>query len=225
MSRGAIRDGTRARGGSGKATRATDLAEALRRAILSGELRPGAKVNLDQLRAAHGVSLSPLREAVARLLPAGLVEFEDQKGYRITPVSRANLAEVTRLRADLEALALGYAIERAGLDWESGVLAQLHRLSRTLHDPVAREPAHAAFHRALVEGCEMPLLLDACRTLYDLVDRYRRLFPTNGLEDRDPDAEHAAIARAAVERNAPEATRLLRAHIERTGASLAERLA
>jgi GntR family carbon starvation induced transcriptional regulator len=217
-------DGVRARGGPGKATRATDLAETLRRAILSGELRPGAKVNLDQLRAAHGVSLSPLREAVARLLPTGLVEFEDQKGYRVTSVSRANLAEVTRLRADLETLALGHAIERAGLDWESGVLAQLHRLSRAARDPVAREAAHAAFHRALVEGCEMPLLLDACRTLFDLVDRYRRLFPPSEPEERDPDAEHTTIARAAVERNASEATRLLRAHVERTGASLAERV-
>lgn len=221
----------RGSGRSIKATRATNLAETLRSAILSGELRPGAKINLDQLRAAHRVSLSPLREAVARLLPTGLVEFEDQKGYRIAAVSRANLAEVTRLRADLETLALRYAIETAGLDWESGVLAQLHRLSRTprdAEDPTSLgrwESAHAAFHLALIEGCGMSMLLDTCRTLHNLNDRYRRLFLARHVEDRDVGAEHAAIARAAVERAKPEAIRLLRAHIERTGANLALRIA
>lgn len=232
MDRARNQDGSPGRRGrSTKATRATGLAATLQGAILRGELRPGAKINLDQLRSAYGVSLSPLREAVARLLPTGLVEFEDQKGYRIAPVSRANLGEVTRLRADLETLALGYAIGQAGLDWESAVLAQLHRLSRASRDPgdpaslEAWEEVHAAFHLALVEGCGMPMLLDACRTLHNLNHRYLRLYPAPWPGDRDIGAEHRAIARAAVERDGPEATRLLRAHVERTGAELDQRLA
>jgi DNA-binding GntR family transcriptional regulator len=214
----------------GKATRASRVAERLRAAILAGELRPGAKVNLDQMREALGVSLSPLREAIARLVPTGLVEFEDQRGYRIAPLSRENLAEVTRLRADLESLALGYACARAGLDWEGEVLGALHRLGRTERDPArpetleAWEAAHSEFHMALIGGCGMPMLIEFCRTLHNLNDRYRRLLLAQHPGDRDFAAEHAAIAEAAVARDGPKAAALLRAHIERTGTRLAERI-
>jgi len=59
-------------------------------AILRGDLKPGAKINLDRLRQDFAVSISPLREAVSRLVPDGLVEFEDQRGYRVAPVSAAS---------------------------------------------------------------------------------------------------------------------------------------
>lgn len=225
-------DAVRGAGGKrpGKATRASRVAERLRAAILAGELRPGAKVNLDQLREAFGVSLSPLREAIARLVPSGLVEFEDQRGYRIAPLSRENLAEVTRLRADLESLALGYACARGGLDWEGAVMGALHRLNRTERDPArpetleAWEAAHSDFHMALIGGCGMPMLIDFCRTLHNLNGRYRRLLLAHHPGDRDIAAEHGAIADAAVARDGPKAAQLLRAHIERTGTRLAGRI-
>jgi len=212
----------------GKATRASRVTERLRAAILTGELRPGAKVNLDQMRGTFGVSLSPLREAIARLVPTGLVEFEDQRGYRIAPVSRENLAQVTRLRADLESLALGYACDRAGIDWEGAVLGTLHRLNRTERDAArpetleAWEAAHTDFHMALIGGCGMPMLIDFCRTLHNLNNRYRRLLFAHHPGDRNVAGEHGVIAEAAVARDGPKAAALLRAHVERTGARLAE---
>jgi len=227
---------------SPKPTRVSRVAEALRQAILKGDLAPGAKVNLDHLRERFDVSLSPMREAMARLVADGLVSFEDQRGYTITPLSRANLAEVTALRADLETSALGHAVERAGLDWESDVLAALHRLDRTRRDPdrpetlEAWETAHTEFHAALIGGCRMPLLVGFCTVLHNLTDRYRRLpaprvpagrdGPTScdGPAGCDGAAEHRAIAEAAVARDGPQAVALLRAHIERTGADLAIRL-
>lgn len=218
------------RASPGKTTRASRVAERLRAAILAGELKPGAKVNLDQLRKTLGVSLSPLREAIARLVPSGLVLFEDQRGYRIAPLSRESLTEVTRLRADLESLALTSACARAELDWEGAVMGALHRLSRTRRDPAqtetveAWEAAHTDFHMALIGGCGMPMLIDFCRTLHDLNDRYRRILLAHHPGDRDVAAEHAAIAEAAVARDGRKAAQLLRAHIERTGARLGERI-
>lgn len=212
-----------------KATRASRVAEELRLSILRGDLAPGEKVNLDRMRAHFGVSLSPLREAISRLATVGLVESEDQRGFRIAPVSAENLAEVTRLRADLEGLALGYAVERAGIDWESAVLGALHRLNRVTRDPAAtgdvRESAHSAFHLALIEGCGMPVLIGFCQTLHDLNLRYLRLHGTGPGADRDMAAEHAAIAEAAaVRRDADAARALLRGHAERTGRYLSARI-
>jgi DNA-binding GntR family transcriptional regulator len=112
------------------ATLSTALVARLRDAIMRGELLPGSKLNLDRLRTAFGVSLSPLREALCRLENDGLVALIDQRGYRVTPVSADNLTEIIRLRIELEGLAIKEAIEHGDVAWEGRILAALHQLSR-----------------------------------------------------------------------------------------------
>lgn len=80
----------------GKNTIGSQLAFRLREAIISGGLEAGSKINLDKARQSFNVSLSPLREGLARLISDGLVEFEDNRGYRVAPVSLANLEEITK---------------------------------------------------------------------------------------------------------------------------------
>lgn len=214
-----------------KPTRASRVAAELRTAILRGEIEPGAMINLDQLRSRFGISLSPLREAISRLVADGLVEAEDQRGFRIAPVSRENLAEVTDMRADLEGLALGLSIDRADVEWEGEVLSALHRLNRIDRDPdrpeslEAWEAAHAGFHNVLATGCDRPMLRAICERLQGLNDRYRRRLVRQDDGDRDVGSEHAAIAEAAVGRNRDLAIALLRQHIQRTGTALAGRIA
>ncbi|TIS70820.1 MAG: GntR family transcriptional regulator, partial [Mesorhizobium sp.] len=58
----------------GKNTIGSQLASRLREAIISGELQAGSKINLDKARKTFNVSLSPLREGLARLISDGLVE-------------------------------------------------------------------------------------------------------------------------------------------------------
>lgn len=213
------------KGGPAKATRASRLAEEIRQAILSGDMSPGSRVNLDRLREKHGVSLSPVREAVARLAHAGLVEFEDQRGYRVAAVSADNLAEVTRLRAELESLAAGLAAERAGLDWEGAVMAALHRLNRAdPTDATGWDAAHTAFHHTLVDGAGLPILSDFCTILLGLHERYRRI--GGGTPPLSGTAGHDAIVEAAaLRRDAQAARQLVRAQIEDWGERLARRFA
>ncbi|MDZ4136741.1 MAG: GntR family transcriptional regulator [Paracoccaceae bacterium] len=213
-----------------KETISSRISALLRESILRGDLAPGAKINLDRLRAAHDVSISPLREAVSRLVSDGLVEFEDQRGYRVTPVSLDNLAEVTRLRTELEALALDASIQTGDLEWESDVMRALYRLNRTERDGTrpetieAWEAAHTDFHLSLIRGCNMPLLLHFCTILHNMNDRYRRLYLARSPSGRDVQAEHEAIAHAATSRRLDEARDLLRAHIARTGQNLQAQL-
>lgn len=208
-----------------KETMSSRLAAHLRAAILRGDMAPGSKINLDRLRAAQDVSISPLREAVARLANDGLVEFEDQKGFRVADVSADNLSEVTQMRAALESLALQQAVRRGTLDWESDVMRALYVLTRTAPDAAEdRAAARSEFHRALIRGCGMPMLLQHCALLADLTDRYRRLFGAEGHPPGDVDAAHRALADAAVRRDAATAEALLRAHLADEGAWLQARL-
>jgi DNA-binding GntR family transcriptional regulator len=214
-----------------KNTKATKLVDRLREAILSGELKPGAKINLDRVRQEFDVSLSPLREALARLIAVGLVQLHDNRGYTVAPVSLADLGEITRLRVEFESLALSSAIANADLTWEGEVMRALHRLNRTTRDPAdpatleAWEQAHRDFHMSLLGGCGMPLLLNFCLVLHNLNDRYRRVFLVAQGGDRNVVGEHSEIAQGAVARDAAFACEKLRDHIHRTGSNLQNRLA
>lgn len=218
-------------GDEGKNTISSQLLSRLREAILAGEMAAGSKINLDQARLQFHVSLSPLREALARLTADGLVVFEDNRGYRVANVSLADFEEIVRLRDQFEAYALREAIARGGLAWESDVIRALHVVTRTERDAArpetlqAWEAAHRAFHLALIAGCGMPVLLRFCATLLNLHDRYRRTFLRRTSGDRNVVEEHERIARAAVERNADLACDRLREHLARTSANLRDHLA
>ena len=209
-----------------KNTISTRLVTHLREAILRGEIAPGSKINLEKLRKTFSVSLSPAREALARLTSAGLVELHDNRGYTVAPVSLSNLVEITQLRAEFETLALDAAMQMGDLAWESEIMRSLHRLNRTERVPddprtlEAWELAHRNFHLALLKGCQMPILLGFCVMLHNLNDRYRRLFLQRTGGDREVEHEHNQIAQGTVARDRDFARERLREHILRTGHNL-----
>jgi len=214
----------------GKNTIASQLAERIRQSIINGELAAGSKINLGKAKTIFAVSLSPLREALARLIPGGLVTFEDNRGYRVAPVSLANWQEITQLRAELEPFALRQSIAVASSEWEGEVMRSMHRLYRAKRDAADSssierwEVLHKRFHQVLIGGGNMPLLLDFCDILLNLGDRYRRSFLAT-VTDTDDRFEHNIIAQASVARDADYACATLREHITRNGTNIARHLA
>jgi DNA-binding GntR family transcriptional regulator len=210
-------------------TLSTSIAGTLRAAISNGELAPGSKLRLDELRVTFGVSLSPLREALSRLSAEGFVVTEDQRGYRVAPVSEENLVEVTKLRGLVECFALRESIAHGDDQWESEVVASLYRLNKLekldeAANKSAWEVAHRDLHYRLISACRMPLLLAFSSTLHDLNDRYRRLFLISRPVDKAVRREHTDICNAALERNADLACDIMREHIDRTGANIRKAL-
>ena len=210
-------------------TLSTTIAGTLRAAISNGELAPGSKLRLDELRVMFGVSLSPLREALSRLSAEGFVVMEDQRGYRVAPISEENLEEVTKLRAMVETFALRESIQNGDDKWEGEVVASLYRLNKVekVEDPADKrvwEAAHRDLHSRLISACRMPLLLQFSATLHDLNDRYRRLYLAARPFDKTVRREHQDICNAALERDADLACSIMREHIERTGANIRKAL-
>lgn len=209
-----------------KNTISSQILARLREAIVSGQMPAGSKINLDHVRAQLQVSLSPLREALARLTSDGLVIFEDNRGYRVAPVSIADFQEVARLRDTFETYALREAMVRGDLAWESDVIRALHVVNRTERDAgrpetlEAWEAVHRDFHLTLISGCGMPMLIRFCSSLLNLHDRYRRTFLRRTSGDRNVMMEHSEIAQAAVARDADFACEKLRDHLSRTATNL-----
>ena len=208
---------------SAAGTLTTAVSDRLRDDILNGRRKPGAKVRLEELKTEFGVSWSPIREAVTRLAAEGLLLGEDQRGYRVAPASRSDLAEVIRLRLLLEPMALQRAVENGDDAWEALVVTAHHSLgkieSRRDSSKVAAEweMRHHHFHHALISGSASPILLQFCKMLHDMNDRYRRIFLQVHDFDRDVASEHQAIFDATLAYKGKQASTLLKAHIERTG--------
>jgi DNA-binding GntR family transcriptional regulator len=192
----------------------------LRADILACRLRPGARLKINELCTALDVSLGAVREALSRLSAEGLVVAEAQKGFQVAPISVADLEDLTQARIEIETLCLRRTIAARTLDWESGLVAAFHRLSRL----PARTPgderrlnedwvrAHADYHLALVAACDSLWLLRMRATLYAQSERYRRL-STPVTERRDVNAEHRDIMQAALAGDARKACALLTTHL------------
>ena len=193
---------------------------------MAGRYLPGAKIRLEDIRQAFGVSWSPIREAVTRLVSEGLMIADSQKGYRVAPATRAELEETIRLRVLLEPQALRLAIALGNDAWEAQVLAAHHRLAKLESQRISGQETeqweawHAAFHTTLTEPCQSAILLQFCQQLNKIQDRYRRIFFAQHDVDRDVASEHRLITEATLERNADRACSLLADHIERTGRNI-----
>src|SRR3954465_7921078 len=89
----------------------------LRADILSTRLLPGQKLHIAGLAKQFSVSLAAVGEALSRLVADGLVQASDQRGFRVSPVSAADLRDVTQTRTDIDGLALRRSIEPGAPAW------------------------------------------------------------------------------------------------------------
>jgi DNA-binding GntR family transcriptional regulator len=197
----------------------------LRADILSARLPPGQKLHISGLAKQFSVSLAAVREALSRLVADGLVQASDQRGFRVSPVSLADLEDVTRTRIDIESLALRRSIERGDKAWLSSVEAAFVDLNsvpyRHPENPAHHyEPwilRHHVFHRALVNACGSQWLLGFRDVLHEQSERYRRLsIRREAGKLRDVEAEHAAIVEAVLRRDADAAVAALSDHFMTT---------
>jgi len=185
---------------------------------------PDERLTLEALRERYQVGWSPIREALMRLEADGIVRFEQNKGFRVAPVSREMLADLMRSRIEIESVALRWSIENGTVDWEADIVAAFHRLSRLSKTKKAQSGGissewwreHRAFHRALVSACGSPTMLSIQQSLFERAERYVALSIVSKAPPRNDVGEHELIMRAAVQRNAARAVALNREHIERT---------
>lgn len=209
-------------------TLASDAYERIRAEIRTGRFRPGDRLRFADLQALCAMSVTPVREALARLTAEGFTSLDDHRGYSVAQLSLAELRDITANRKLCEGEALRRSIERGDAQWEAEVIAAHHLMVRV---PQGREDMpsairddwdarHAAFHRALIAACGSAILLDTCGRLFAHADRYRRVSVSLLMSRRDAEAEHRLIMEAALARDGAAAVAALHAHYEKTAQSL-----
>lgn len=204
-------------------TMASIVYDRMRNDILSGDLGPGARLRAQFLRQRYEVGNSPVREALNRLSSDGLVVREDQKGFRVSAVSKDDMLELAKTRSWIEEIALTQSIALGDVEWEEALVLAFHRLSRAIRNSDATdyaqdanwEQCHRAFHMALIGACGSRWLLNFAQQLYDQSDRYWKLA---GIKNTDPGNdidEHRTIMDAAIDRRQNDSVALLQNHCQK----------
>jgi DNA-binding GntR family transcriptional regulator len=210
-------------------TLASAIFPELRADIVMCRIRPGEKLNIAAISKRFGVSLAAVREALSRLMAAGLVVAEDQRGFRASPLSVPDLMDLTQTRIEIETIALRRAMANGDAAWRDDVALawrSLQAIPRTLaHDRGQHNEAwtvmHGHFHATLVGACGLEWLMRFRNALYEQSERYRRMAVAIKSSGRDIDEEHSRIVEAVLAGDAATATAEMAKHIERTTAAIA----
>jgi len=207
--------------GRGHRTLAEKAFDTLHTAIITGQLRPGTRLPIEELAEVLEMSPMPIREAVRRLDSAGLVENIPHRGARVTELSITDLAEVVEARLALEVLAIRRAAERFDEAHERRARECLIALNSLPDDnSAATSAAHAAFHFALYEAAESGWLIRLIRPVWETSERYCLEVPScRQLVGRRH--EHEAILGACVAHDPDRAAISLHDHLATTANSIA----
>jgi DNA-binding GntR family transcriptional regulator len=192
-----------------RVTAAEAIYEELREEIVSMRLPPRTALQESQLTEKFGVSRTPVREALIRLVKEGLVEVFPQSGTFVAPVPLDQIPEALVIRQALERATVeraAEAINAAGRDELERILEH-QKLCAAKDDYQAFHDADEAFHEAIARIAGLPGVWTLLRQAKVHMDRYRRLtLPVPGRMDRVI-KEHRKIF-AALKAQQPENARL-----------------
>ena len=173
-----------------------EVADQLRRLILTGQHKPGDRLVEDRLSIQLGVSRVPVREALRTLAAEGLVDIPPRRGASVAAISQGVAEDLVEVRATLE----GLNARLAARHHEDAIIAQLRQVleegnsasqSGNVDDLVR---LNAAFHDKLAEAGRNSILWDIMRTLRE---RTGLVFAANtATRSREDWDEHSRILAA-----------------------------
>ncbi|WP_424449894.1 GntR family transcriptional regulator [Microbacterium arborescens] len=167
---------------------------ALRDAIVSGRLEPGARLRDSELEEWLGVSRTPIREAIARLEVAGLVRTRRAKATEVAPLDEREALAAQRIAAALHELAVREAVPQLTASDLASMRAANERFDSALGagDVDAALAADDDFHEVAVAASANPLLGTLLEQVTPLLRRLERA-RFSSLSGRDSVSAHARI--------------------------------
>ena len=196
-------------------TRTEKLATAIADGILSGVLAPGVRLDEASLAQQHGVSRTPVREALRQLAMSGLIDMRPRKGAVVSKATPDQVESLFVAMAEMEATCARLAaismtpIERRRLQARHEAMTVLAAAG----DPAAYSDANVAFHSAIYAGAHNAPLAEYAMGLRRRVGPFRRAqFQVEGRLLRS-NQEHDAVVRAILSGDAMAAHAAMLHHV------------
>jgi DNA-binding GntR family transcriptional regulator len=188
--------------------------EALRRAIIEGQLKPGERLDAASIAARLGCSRMPVRDALKELEAEGLVTCFPSRGTEVSRLDAHDLEQLVGIRLALEQLALRRAIPAMTPQVLDDLRTILERMDETL-DLGEWLQLNEAFHARINAASGWPRLVAEIERQRRNIERYvRQRIHIDGRAQ--PHAQHWALYEACVARDADRACAILEDHLSRT---------
>ena len=178
--------------------------------ILDGEIEPGQIVTIQSLAEAFGVSAMPVREALKRLTAAGALSQVTGRSIGIARLSLDRLADLHRVRRNVESLATQWAAELMKSDDLARLKEQCALLTRASTEENVKDylRSNRAFHFIIYNAARSPTLVLMIEALWLQIGPYLNLLSGSGSYVTSV-ATHRAIVEALAASDGKSASKAL----------------
>ncbi len=190
--------------------------------IVSLNLVPPTKLNINNISKELGISRTPVTEAINKLVAIGFVEVRpNASGYYVSPLTMSELIELYNARAAIESEAAYLCAETASFDLIAGLenYASEYKRAFQRRDKEALKAVEMPFHKMIMDHCGNKYLAECYERLLPALTRYQNYYTQ--FVDTDTDNpwsekivhQHAAIV-SAIKMHMPDMARsLMNEHI------------
>lgn len=188
----------------------------LRKAILTGQLKPGERLMEVHLANQLGVSRTPIREAIRKLELEGLVIMIPRRGAEVARITEKSLKDVLEVRRALDALSVELACDRITEEDTERLLAACHEFEQAAKgkDAAVIAKADVALHDIIVEATGNQRLMQMVNNLSEQMYRYRFVYIKEESRHDNLIAEHREIYESIATRDKVRAAKAARLHID-----------
>ncbi len=200
--------------------------ETLRKAIISGDIKPGERLMEVSLAEQMGVSRTPVREAIRRLEAEGLVTMVPRKGTHVSELSSKDIIDVLEVRGALDKLATSLAAKRVQPQ-QIRALESIHRQFISCVEKGNMEGAirkDIEFHDAIYAASGNSRLIGVLSSLKEHVYRFRVIYLRDLNIAEHVEQEHQQILDALKEHNEELAAKISEQHIRNQMDAIVEAL-
>ena len=193
---------------------APSLRDRIEEAIVSGQYRPGERLEEVTLAEQYNVSRTPVREALRQLQEAGLIDIKPRRGASVSIVKPSHLIHMFEVMGGLEAMAGRLAARRLDETSKQEILA-CHEACRkaVTEGSDAYYYENERFHMAIYRASANPFLEEQARALHRRLKPYRRIQLRSLNRIEHSFAEHERIVSAILAGDGGEAEKALWDHI------------
>ena len=188
----------------------------IRNALIDGQYEPGERLVISDLAKEMDVSITPVREAIFRLISEQGLEMQAATAVYVPYVDSEKLSEIQQIRIHLEGMGAAEAarnITRRQLD--SLKALQKEFLSYTASDPKRASHLNRKFHFAVLEAARKPVLRNTVESFWVTTGPILKIFhiKTAGLDYQQDSHRHEAVLDALEARDPDAAAKAMQADI------------
>ncbi|WPB56664.1 GntR family transcriptional regulator [Xylophilus sp. GOD-11R] len=204
-------------------TRTESLRLQLEQDILSGLLKPGQKLDEEELAERFGMSRTPVREAIKALSSTGLLEVRQHQGAYVASLTLESIGEMIEVMSVIEVACAEMAARRHNAADRAAIAQARGDCEATLEplDPAGFYAANVRFHDAIYSAAHNGYLLRQARALRVRLEPFRRQISYHEGSIQKSLREHTAIVEAIFAMDPEAARRAMGGHIAALASDIA----